>query len=191
MRRNNDEFINEILQRSENIIVQRKRRTKLVVSLVPAGLCVALLVMIRPGVRDGYPHLESESQSDMSNQSGMNQESNDVNDEGISDGNSEQESETEDYLEGEDGFEDTEAEDVTDGSNSDDEENVQSQMFRGMELLSIEDNVVKFVHPLTRKEITYLITEEGIIDESSGELLELSEEEQNVWDQIRIMLEEE
>lgn len=190
MRRSNDEFINEIFQRSEKRIVERNRRMKLAVSLVPAGLCVALLIMIGPMGYNLFPNDRIENvEGEMDNSDGSHEDTQE-NDQSVQDENEDMYPEDEESIMGE---EDTDSEDgimdEEDSTDSADTETNHTPMFRGMMILDIDGDTITLVDE-SGEEVVYIVTQEGIYDVSKEEYLKLSVEEEEFWKEILAIWEE-
>lgn len=186
MRRNNDEFINEVFHRSGRRIAQRNRRRKIATGCISMGLCAAIMIMIRIPEADVLFPIDGQEgieQEDSTNNSAgqAESESDSIGDESDLDVEigTTYPGDTDDEAENSDGMNENNGDDCVDGN----EEEMILNQFRDMEIISIEGNVVTLVDE-SGYTVIYWMTENGIYDVAKEEYLELSQAEKEFWEII-------
>lgn len=169
MRRNNEEFVKEVFDRSTAFIAKRNRRIKAATTCISVGLCIGIAIFMTQNgflAEDRVPLLENDSASPETD--GKGQESY-PEDEGIG----------EIYPGTDDGFMDESGDDQVDGIP---EDQVWGS-FRGMEIIDIEGNTITLLDS-SGYTVIYQMTENGLYDVAKEELLKLSQWEKEFWDEI-------
>ena len=165
--RSNEEFVSEVLDRSEKIIAKRKRRVATATSMTAFGLFVICFIAVGTPVLNSF--LRGNSKSEMSG----------VFEPGKGSVADEVEKEPSDELEGSVG-----------AVNDEEFYGENAKEFRGMTIATIEGNKITLLDA-SGDEVYYLILPEGIYDTSAEKLLELSQEEEIFWEEIFSLIEEE
>ena len=174
MRRNNEEFANEVFQRSKKLIARRNRRIKVVTGCISAGLCIACVFFLtRQGLAPWEERLPMLENSGVGPEHDSPCPENTPNDEGMDDF----------YPEAGDESFDGPQDESTDGTEEGIPETGEYETFRDMKIISIEGNVITLLDA-SGHTVIYWMSENGLYDVAKEELLEVSQAEKEFWEKM-------
>ncbi len=185
MRRNNEEFANAVFERSKILIAKRNRRIKVATGCISAGLCIACVFLL---TQQGFapweerlpmlensgvgPEYDSPCPENMPNNDGATDIFPEAGDESV---DGPQDESMDGVGNGDD--------DVSDGTEEGIPESGGHEVFRGMEIIDIEGNVITLLDA-SGHTVIYWMTEDGLYDVAKDEMLELSQAEREFWEEI-------